>query len=1251
MSVDQLPPGKVRAAQRDAKLVRYEEYIDTQIASTRRLVKAIDITSILLTMIAGTLAFLLAAAVVEHWLVPGGFSFLTRTILFAALASALGTYAVRRLWPLLARQINPVYAAHTIEQGSPSLKNSLLNLLLFRQQRDEITDAVYETLEEQAAQRLVRAPAEAAVDRTYLLRLGYLLVGVVLLVAVYKIASPKDPFVTAVRVLMPWADVVPASRVSISNVEPGAVTVARGQTLKIAADVRGIGDDDPVIVRYTTADGQAVDKAVELMPDVAGLRFSGQIPPPTPGAPTGVAQNLRYRIEAGDARSLDYPVMVVAAPTITVERIDYDYPDYTGFADRSVDSLGDIRAIEGTSVTIHARANESIEEAVVDFEADGRRDIVMTIDGPLARTPLVLALRDDRQTPKFTSYVLRFTTTDGRKNSDPVKFSIDVLPDYEPEASIISPREKIRDVRLDETVAIDVEARDPDFALAEVRVQGDSAGRKVLDKVLLNSQHTGRFAGRLRFTPRDYQLQPGDVLRYWVTARDNRTPSMNPTTSEPQSLRIVSPDPNRPQPPQDRVAQREQRDQDQPQQGDQQGGEQQQGGGQQGGEGQQQGEQQQGDAGDLGDEGNAAHQDGNQDGASPGESASADGESGNQPDSQPGNEPGQQGERQQGEQQQGNQPGESQQQQPGGNADGQSGESAGEQSQQLGTGGKSGSQQGQQGKQGQQQGDSQSSDSNAGSRGANGERREDASGAQREGAAQRDAGERGSQQGTNGKPQSDANRDGQSNEQSPVSPEGDNDGEAFERIQKFLERQKNSGQGENAQESGQDQQRGNEDAQSSSDAARSEDGKRNDAASEQQNNDTSQPGESTSADGEQGDQRGAQDRPSESARNGEQKPSEQEGDSQKQSPGGQPKSSQGESGGGSKPEDSQGTPESQPNMKPGDKWEQRPSENESSSKQDPASGSRGKRESDSQGGQGGDRAGGGEEGGGQKANREGTGSAGQNQSSDEGAGESSEQGAGNNSQSAGRDAASQERTGEAGSEERGEGSSQREGQGEQQGGKAGEQGTQEGGGEDAPARPGEPASAGGESGAQSNADQNAKNDANQNQRSDPNSQPSGNSSGGTPTGDGAGVPKGARQARPTNGTAPEADAANLEYAEKQTDLVLESLDEQLKRKQLDKRLLDELGWSADDLQRFIDRWRQLKESARGQGPTADAAQRELDDALRSLGLRRGPLQQAATPDDDVRDLRQGYRGSVPLEYQERLRAYNQGVSRARPEDD
>ena len=429
MSIDQLPAGRARSPQRDARLVRYDEYIDKQITTTRRMVKVVDVMTALVVMAVCSLGFLLLAAVVEHWLVPGGFNVGVRLLLFVVLFAGLAFYATRRLWPLCVGSINPAYAAQTIEEDNPSLKNSLLNLLLFRQHREVITDAVYETLEEQAARRLTRVPVESAVDRTQLLRLGYVLVAVVAAVALYKILSPKDPFVSAERVLMPWARIVPASRVSIENVEPGNVTLGRGDVLNVSADVRGIGDDDPVVVRYTTDDGQAVNRPATMKPSSAGLRFAGQIPPPEDGAQAGVAQNFRYHIEAGDARSLDYSVTVVSAPTITVERIDYDYPDYTGYADHSVERLGDIRAIEGTRVTIHARANQPIEEAAVDFQADGRRDVQFDTDGTSATASFTLQLRDDRQTPKYTSYALRFTGTDGRSNHDPVKYPIDVRPD------------------------------------------------------------------------------------------------------------------------------------------------------------------------------------------------------------------------------------------------------------------------------------------------------------------------------------------------------------------------------------------------------------------------------------------------------------------------------------------------------------------------------------------------------------------------------------------------------------------------------------------------------------------------------------------------------------------------------------------------------------------------------------------------------------------------------------------------------
>jgi hypothetical protein len=134
------------------------------------------------------------------------------------------------------------------------------------------------------------------------------------------------------------------------------------------------------------------------------------------------------------------------------------------------------------------------------------------------------------------------------------------------------------------------------------------------------------------------------------------------------------------------------------------------------------------------------------------------------------------------------------------------------------------------------------------------------------------------------------------------------------------------------------------------------------------------------------------------------------------------------------------------------------------------------------------------------------------------------------------------------------------------------------------------------------------------------------------------------------GTAPEGDdEANLEYARKQTDLVLEKLSDQLNQKQVDEDLLKQLGWSEDDLRKFVARWKERKQAAERNDPSGDAAKRELNEALRSLGLRREPLKQGAVKDDTMRDLREGFRGPVPPEYQERLRAYNQGVSRARPE--
>ena len=236
------------------------------------------------------------------------------------------------------------------------------------------------------------------------------------------------------------------------------------------------------------------------------------------------------------------------------------------------------------------------------------------------------------------------------------------------------------------------------------------------------------------------------------------------------------------------------------------------------------------------------------------------------------------------------------------------------------------------------------------------------------------------------------------NESSPVSPEGDNDGEAFDRIQEFLKREGKLPKRRRDQERVRVRRRvrfsGRATKAKTASVTAEPNGERD---AESNPDDQADPNADAKS-----EQPGAEARPGDSpekiqrARRPRQqvailrRPSRLRA---KANPA--PAISQNKV---------KGSPEAQPNMKPGDKWQQKPSGEKQGDQQEPPSGGHGKRESDSQGDQGGDRSGGGEEGGGQKSNRDGTGSAGQNQSADEGAGESSEQGAGRNSPNAGQDA-------------------------------------------------------------------------------------------------------------------------------------------------------------------------------------------------------------------------------------------------------
>jgi hypothetical protein len=1246
-------------------MVDSEHYIDDHIRRTRRALKLVDFSSGVITLLAALLLFLLGAAVIDHWVVPGGLGTLGRGATFAALVALIAWIAWRQFLPLL-RSINPVYAAHTIEQTTPSLKNSLLNVLLFRTHRRNMSAKVYYALEQQAAQRLSTAPADATVDHTALLRLGYALMLAVALCAAYAALSPKNPIVSAARVLAPWSDLAAPSRVKILGIEPGDTQLARGERLTVSAEIHGAREGEPVRLRFSTNDQQLVDESIPMTRPAEGVRFEAQLPRSADAAATsGVQQDLEYWIEAGDAHTRRYKVNVYNRPTMVVERVRYEFPAYTGLPSAEQASSGDISGVEGTRVAIQGIANQPIKNAWIDFDADGKNDVKMFVDsatGDRATASFTLALRPDRRTPAHPSYVLRLVTTADRANVDPAQYRIEVTPDYAPEVRITRPEEPEVEVRVDEIVPIGVEARDPDFAVQQVRLMGKTGDRELELGELLSKNHAGRFTGMKPVVPADAQLKPGDVLEFWAEARDNRRPEANVAYSDHRRLRIIGGE---------EKADREQRNQQQP------GGEPASAGGGQPNDANQPGQQGGAQAGGQGQEGEQS------DGEGEAASAAGGGRAGDQ------NQQPQDGE---GEQSPGGGGQPNQEPSSDGNAAGNQQNNAGDASA------------------AQNQGDPNN---------PNGDQQQQAGGDQQKSGGQSQGAQGGKPAGARQEkvsPEGDADADAFERMSDHFAEQDAKNGAGQQSAQQPG--------GERAQPNDQQQNDQQQNGQQQDGEAASAAGQQGENASQSKNQSGAQSPNAKPQQGAQpqaGQQAGDGQAPAGERQQGEQTeqqqgnanagqppaderraPGEQLGDKSAGQPNGNQEQptpqggmnrNQGDAGAGQSSDEQQGAPhmdeQQDPHKRARDK---QPGANEKAAgDKQPASGAGDKQESDSKGSQSGDRSGGGQEGKGQHADAPGKGESGQHEAADQGAGKSNQQGEGETGDQGGQQQTADGQTGQSSGDQPGagqrvaeslrdskspapnDGANQQPGEPASAGGQPGQDAPQSGQ-QPGAKQPGEAASAGGErddtvpkpdqkpgeespnekpesqpganqkpgekpAAQQPPAHRNADpSQQQQNQSPDQGAQPGG-ASGQLPQGGG---PRTGTFDGPAQPDAPDKeDAANLEFARQQTDLVLERLDDQLANQKVDKNLLDNLGWNEDELRRFVSRWQGLKNRAQSD----ESARQELDEALRSLGPIGGAKQfRAQAAKDKFRDLNEGYRSRAPLEYADRVRAYVKGAA-------
>lgn len=1259
-------------------------FIRQQIDRTRTQVKFVDLFSGFILLAIGLIGWLLLVAIVDAWLFDLGMV----GRLFALLVLAGGSAFIfwQRILPALRGNVNPLFAAKTIEDGEPGYHNSLINLLMLRKNRIGVSPAMVTAMEAQAADRLGERPVDGVVDKTYLIKTGYVLAALFIVAVGYAILSPKNPFQSVARIIAPFAQLARPSRVDISAIEPGNAEVIVGNQLNVSAQVTGLSTDETVRVIYSTVDGQAIDRVVEMQLDDNGLKYTAAISPTT----TGVQQDLVYRIEAGDAVSPDFQITARQAPAMFVERLEIVYPPYTQLGRRTQTGAGDIDAIEGTHVTVVAQSNLPMAAAYIEFDVEPAQNgqpvrrpetIPMTINGQTATGKIVLEMRADRKTPMHSGYRVRFMTADRETNEEAARHPIEVRPDLPPEITILQPAADPASVAENGELEIQVRAIDPDYGLTAIHLKAKSGEASLFEKALLQTQpgESGQVVKSFLFRPREFGLIAGDEVLYRAAAADNRvsstvwlaepneartryrkirvTASSGPdrrpnestgnerTSEEPNNPASDPKDPASPQneanpDPKNNPAQDESDPKSQPQQGEKTDD----------------GASSKSDKPETGETGDP--QKGNESSETPqnngGENSSdeSEGQKGENSDEAGGNsgagESGGTSEQTQNSAENGGQNG-------GGSSTEQSTEPSDSPSQGTNNGGETSSQSGNPGGQSQQ---------SSGKPGDSNEKLHDGEVIERLNELLeeiKNLKNEGGKEGDNSKPQNPGADSESANGGKPDQPEMTP--EQKERLKELSERLEEY-QKQKAEEEkqgggvGTGQSRPNENTDSSDGGTSDADG----------NTDQSQkpknPSEGSGAKPENQDatgnkQEGAAGKPNQSEpgeegaggatpkANGQGNPKPQPGESDTGDPAPAATANENETDTGPQesseagvepekgnpsdkpPEGNQGAATSEPGEsagtenqdnippsggnetpKPGEAEEAR----ESGKPQSSSNESTNETEGDGEGFAGGEEAGGE-----QSSGKPGEGGSGASSASDTGAGAANEKGDGPTGNRAGDGDKSETKTGNTGNEE-GPGSKTEAG-----GEKAGASGQE---GDASETKPGSTS----EKGDRGEASKSGRGTGEQKggSRSD-------NTGGGDPTEGSSGDPTGG-----ASGELSPADKANLEYAREATDLALDLLESQADKP--DDALLEDLNMSPAEMKAFLQRWRNMKRTAK----EGAAGRSELDESLRNLGLRKPADRRnaAAVENDSARGFRdQGSRTPAPAEYLEQFRAFKQGAAR------
>jgi hypothetical protein len=221
-----------------------------------------------------------------------------------------------------------------------------------------------------------------------------------------------------------------------------------------------------------------------------------------------------YALSLGQKRSPEFRVRVIDLPAVTSLTYELRHPAYTGLPDEEVIDRGDaVSVVKGTLVALRGSSNNVLEKAWLLLE-DGER---------LPATCEARSFSASFKIMDTKRFRVALVDSLGNTGGDSLLRVMEVLPDRHPVVRVLVPGQDVT-IAKDLSLPLVVRAED-DYGIASLDLvswkEGDGESERAVLPVSRPTTAGTLLQESLVWDLAQREANPGDLIRYYVEARDN----------------------------------------------------------------------------------------------------------------------------------------------------------------------------------------------------------------------------------------------------------------------------------------------------------------------------------------------------------------------------------------------------------------------------------------------------------------------------------------------------------------------------------------------------------------------------------------------------------------------------------------------------------------------------------------------------------------------------------------------------------